>query len=168
MAAGETSAPAVGATLRGMIRFRILTAARLANHCSQGIMAGLVLPWSAELTLGAGSMRPAPWLREIPGFGPMLDVVAVRWVGDGREKRVDICYPVAADRDPAEPRRVMSTKTGEIGFQYAWVPAAIPPPLDLYRWSEPDEAERLDSVVVGMPEGPTQRAAERQGRGVIM
>jgi hypothetical protein len=155
VAAGETSAPAVGATLRGMIRFEILTAARAALLVPRNIRDGLVIPWLAEITQGAGSMQPAPYLGTYPHYGPLVNVVATRWVGD----RADICYPVASRKVPGEAMRVIGTVSGREGILYAWAPVRVAPPMDLLRWAEPDQAERLPSQTIDPPMGPNERAA---------
>lgn len=145
-----------------MIRFEILTAARAELLVPRGIRHGLVIPWLAELTLHAGKLRPAPYLGTYPGYGPLVSPVATRWVGD----RADICYPVASQRVPGEALLVRSTRTGREGVLYAWVPAPVAPPMDLRRWAEPDQAERLDSQVIDPPKGPVERAATAAGRAL--
>lgn len=138
-----------------MIRFEILTAARAELLVPRGIRNGLVIPWMAELTLHAAQMQPAPYVGTYPGYGQLINVVATRWVGD----RADICYPVASRRVPGEAMRVIGTESKREGILYAWAPARIAPPLDLRRWAEPDEADRLQSQIIDPPMGPNERAA---------
>lgn len=145
-----------------MIRYQILTATRASLLVPRAIVAGLVLPWMAEISIEAGSMRPAPYLAEFPHYGRLVDVVATRWVGG----RVDICYPLASRVRPTEPMIAISTLTGREGVVYGWAPTAVAPPADLLKWAEWDESERLDSNTIGHPVGPRERLAGGHGRRV--
>lgn len=145
-----------------MIRFEILTAARAEILVPHGIRYGLIVPWMAELTLQAGQMQPAPYLGTVPGYGPLLNVVATRWVGN----RADVCYPVASRKAPGEPMLVRSVQSGREGILYAWVPSPVTPPLDMRRFAESDQAERLESQTIDPPKGPAERAARASGRAL--
>lgn len=142
-----------------MVRFEILTAERVNLFVSEGIRAGLVMPWLAELTLHVRQFRPAPFVHPFPGYGPLINVGAVRWVG----ARVDVCYTMASDRNPAEPKLVLSSVTRRQGTGWAWAPSPVDPPTDIRRWAEWDVADRLPSQVIDCPTGPAERLRAEVG-----
>lgn len=141
--------------------FRVLTAGRLQVLPPQVVadLRGTLLPWMAELAGLAHTIRPMPWLQEVPRFGLVVNVVGSRWRPD---RPVEVCYTVARDTDPSRPAVTLNAGRQEVVL-CAWGPPGIPIPRepDLRRWAEIDVANGFPMRWAGIPLGPAERAKAR-------